>query len=86
MNAVDALGNLLAQIADLTREAEAIKASLKKGSDRVVEGDLFKATVIVQNRATVDWKGLVEALDIHEEDIKIFTRNTEVVSVKVTSR
>ncbi len=86
MNAVDTLGNLLAQIADLTAQAEEIKDSLKNGSDRVFEGDLFKATVIVANRSTVDYKGLVKALGIDPMMLMEFTRNTEVVSVKVTSR
>jgi hypothetical protein len=60
---VDTLGDLLAQIADLTKQADAIKDSIKDvasaGGPKVVEGQLFKATYIESNRSTVDYKTLV---------------------------
>lgn len=62
---VDTLGTLLAQIAALTKQADLIKDAIKDsasmGGDKVVEGDLFKATYIESNRSTVDWLGLVAA-------------------------
>ena len=49
-NSVDTLGELLAQISALTKQADAIKDSIKDaasmGGDKLVEGDLFKATYI----------------------------------------
>jgi hypothetical protein len=60
---VDVLGNLLAQIAELTKQADSIKDGIKDaasaGGDKVVEGNLFKATYIESNRSTVDYKSLV---------------------------
>ena len=60
---VDTLGTLLAQIADLTKQADAIKDSIKEsasaGGAKVVEGALFKATYIEANRSTIDWLALV---------------------------
>ena len=48
LTSVDTLGQLLAQIAELTKQAEVIKDSIKDsaslGGAKVVEGNLFKAT------------------------------------------
>jgi hypothetical protein len=61
-NSIDNLGELLAQIADLTKQADAIKDSIKDsasaGGDKVLEGDLFKATYIESNRTSIDWLNL----------------------------
>jgi hypothetical protein len=62
---VDVLGNLLAQIAELTKQADAIKDDIKDsasmGGAKVVEGNLFKATYIESNRSSTDWLALVAA-------------------------
>jgi len=48
LSTVDTLGELLAQIAELTKKADAIKDNIKDtasaGGPKVVEGDFFKAT------------------------------------------
>jgi hypothetical protein len=89
-SSVDTLGELLAQIADLTKQADAIKDAFKDnasaGGDKVVEGDLFKATYVEANRSVVDYKGLCAALGISAEQIAEYTKTTAVFSVKVTSR
>ena len=63
---VDALGALLAQIADLTKQAASIKDGIKNDAsltgDKTFEGDLFKATYIESNRSTVDYKKILAAL------------------------
>lgn len=60
---VDTLGLLLAQIAELTAKADAIKDSIKdsasKGGPKVIEGNLFKATYIETNRPSIDWLNLI---------------------------
>jgi hypothetical protein len=62
---VDALGALLAQIAELTKQAEAIKDGIKNEAsltgDKVFVGELFKATYIETNRSSTDWLALVAA-------------------------
>ncbi len=89
-SSVDTLGELLAQIADLTKEADKIKDAIKDnasaGGDKVVEGDLFKATYIESNRSVVDYKALCAALGITAEQVAEYTKTTAVFSVKVTSR
>jgi len=88
---VDTLGLLLAQIADLTKQADAIKdaikdqATLPNGS-KVVEGSMFKATVVEQNRAVVNWKNLVQELNISEDFIIKHTTVSAVFAVKTTSK
>jgi hypothetical protein len=64
LNTIDTLGALLAQIADLKKQAKAIKDDLKDsatapGGSKVFEGDLFKATVVEANRSSVDWLALL---------------------------
>jgi len=87
---VDVLGNLLAQIAELTKQADAIKDGIKDaasaGGDKVVEGNLFKATYIESNRSVVDNKALFAELGATAEQIARHTKTTAVFSVKVTSR
>jgi hypothetical protein len=87
---VDVLGNLLAQIAELTKQADSIKDGIKDaasaGGDKVVEGNLFKATYIESNRSVVDNKALFAELGATAEQIARHTKTTAVFSVKVTSR
>lgn len=87
---VDTLGHLLAQIAELTKQADSIKDSIKDsasaGGDKVVEGALFKATYMESNRSTVDHKALYAALGITAEQVAQYTKTTAVFTVKVTAR
>lgn len=90
MNSTDKLGNLLAQIADLTKLADEIRDGFKaefvaKGS-KVFEGDLFKSTVISADRDTVDYKAILKELNVSPELIAKYTKTNLVLSVKTTSR
>ena len=86
LTAVDRLGLLLAQIADLEEQAEAIKNELKNGAEGVVEGNLFKANVILSQRSTIDNKAVYKALNVSDDLLAKFTKTTAVISVKVTAR
>lgn len=88
---VDNLGALLAQISDLTKQADAIKDELKDQAtlpdgDKVTEGVLFKATVISADRKTVDYKKMLADLGVDADLIAKYTSTTAVFSVKVTSK
>lgn len=89
-NSIDSLGALLAQISDLTKQADAIKDSLKNeaslSGQKAFEGDLFRAAYVETNRSTVDWKAIAKALNIPAELIAQHTSTTAVYSVKVTSK
>ena len=85
---VDVLGALLAQIADLTAEADKIKDAIKdsasKGGAKVVQGALFKATYIESNVTTFDKEAFIKAYgaDTYAKFTKVGAR----FSVKVTSK
>jgi hypothetical protein len=70
---VDTLGELLAQIAELTKQADMIKDGIKDaasaGGAKVVEGTLFKATYIESNRSTVDYKSLVAEATLSKKHV-----------------
>lgn len=87
---VDRLGFLLAQIAELTKEADGIKDELKDaataGGPQVVEGNLFKATVVEANRKVTDWKAIAKVCKIPEDVIIANTSVTAVFSVKTAAR
>jgi len=87
---VDHLGRLLAEIADLQKQAEEIKDSIKDlastGGATSYEGRLFKATYSESNRSTVDYKSLCADMNISKDLLAKYTRQTAVFSVKVTSR
>jgi hypothetical protein len=87
---IDALGSLLAQIAELQAQADAIKDSLKDqaslSGEKVFEGELFKATYVESNRSTVDWKAISKVMNIPADLIAANTKTAAVFSVKVTSR
>ncbi len=85
---VDTLGNLLAQIAELTKKADAIKDAIKEsasaGGDKIAEGNFFKATYVESNRSVFDKDAFIKA---HGADTyATFTKTSAVFSVKVTSR
>jgi hypothetical protein len=87
---VDTLGQLLAQIETLTTRANVIKDAIKNdaslGGDKVVDGDLFRATYSESNRSSVNTKKMYAELGITPEQIAKYTTTTAVYTVKVTSR
>ena len=88
---VDQLGLLLAQIAELTKQADKIKDDIKDvatllNGDKVIAGNLFKATVVESNRNTVDYKKLCADLGITADELVAYTKVCAVFSVKVTAR
>ena len=80
---VDRLGMLLAQIADLTKEADAIKDAIKL-SGLSHEGSFFKATLVDMDRKVFDKEFFVaqNGADVYDA----YTKHTVSVSVRVTSR
>jgi hypothetical protein len=95
---VDTLGALLAQIADLTAQAEAIKDEIKdlgsmnllptkisnKKEVQFLEGALFSATYIPANKTLFDKEKFVA--EFGETKYLEYTKVSCSFSVKVTSR
>lgn len=89
-SSADELGTLLAQIATLTKQADAIKDSMKdiasKGGATVFEGALFKASYVEANRSVTDWKALAEDMGIPADKIAEYTSTTAVFSIRTSAR
>lgn len=83
-SAVDKLGVLQSQIADLTREADEIKRELKTYGKGVVEGNLFRAVVVEQERTTYD-NDILKTI-IEPEILEFARRESLVTTVRVTGR
>jgi hypothetical protein len=83
---VDQLGLLLAQIADLEEQAEAIKNEIKNAGEGHTEGNLYKACVSLSQRTTVDNKAVFAAANVPAELIAKYSKTTAVITLKVTSR
>ena len=81
---VDRLGVLLAQISDLTKEANDIKKAIKESTVRELDGALFRAVVVEQERTTYDTDVLKTAAT--QEVLELAKRESFCVSVKVTAR
>jgi hypothetical protein len=82
---VDQLGMLLAQIADLEAQAEALKAELKQNEGHI-EGNLYKACVTLSQRNVVDNKAVFAEANIPADLIAKHTKTTAVITLKVTAR
>ena len=83
---VDRLGMLLAQIADLTAEADAIKDAIRK-SGASHEGSFFKATLVDMDRKVFDKDFFIKDQGTDGAAIyDAYTKNTSCISVRVTSR
>ena len=83
---VDRLGMLLAQIADLTAEADAIKDAIKKQGE-TVEGTFFLATLVDSDRKVFDKEFFIKDQGPQGAAIyDAYTKNIFVQSVRLTSR
>lgn len=83
-NDIDDLGFYLAQIADLTKKAERIKKELKESGVDSLEGRLFRAVSITQERTTYDTDVLKAA--VSDAILDLAKRESLCQMVKVTSR
>jgi len=81
----DQLGQLLAEIDVLEKQADAIKKAMREAGG-VHEGVLFRSTVVESNRSVTDWKALCADLGITADVVARHTKTTAVYSVKTTSK
>ena len=86
---IDTLGSLMAQIAELTKQADAIKDALKErasiSGEKSFEGASYKATYSESNRSTVDWKAIAAEMSIPADLIAKHTKSTAVYSIKTAA-
>ena len=88
MRAVDELGIVQAQIAELRAQEKELKGWILE-QDQLgmeTEGEFFKAIVIQANRVTTNWKKIATDLGASFQKIRANSKTTEVVTIKVTAR
>lgn len=87
LHPVDELGAIRAQIADLRKLEKAAEEKVKALIDpqsQAVEGEIFRAAVVVQFRETLIAEKVREFL--LPQQLRHATRTTEVHSLRVTAR
>lgn len=83
-NPVDELGILKAQIADLTKKAEALKAELIASGVGEYDGALFRATVAEVKRSFIDAD--LARKHLTGKQLAKITKTCGTVAVRVTAR
>ncbi len=81
---MDRLGELLARIANLTADADDLKAKLAKRGDGAYEGELFRATVKSGKRKKLNMEAVYAKLS--PQFIAANTTSTPCTTVKVVAR
>jgi len=85
-NPVDSLGFLKAQIADLEKQAKAFHAQIVAMGVGAHEGDIFRASVSVADRETIDWRAVAEKFEPSRQLVTAHTSAKEVTTVRVVAR
>ncbi|MGL4565260.1 MAG: hypothetical protein ACRCVD_08190 [Halioglobus sp.] len=90
MDNIDKLGLIKAQIAELQEQEKVLAAKVKgelfDAGEDALEGDLFRAAMVVQDRTTVDWKAVAAKLQPSRQLVKAHTKETRVISLRVSAR
>jgi hypothetical protein len=81
-NEIDDLGFLLADISRLTKQADAIKDRIKAQKVDAIDGNLFRATVVKQDRTSYDPRKVEIMLG---DKISMVEKITAVTSVKLVA-
>jgi len=82
----DMLGTLKAQIAELESQAKLAHAALVAMGEGAHEGMLFRASVSVAERESIDWKAIAAKLEPSRQLIAAHKSAKEVTTVRVVAR
>lgn len=86
MHHVDQLGYLKAQLAELKAQESELRDLIVAMGQGAHEGDVFRATVSIADRETVDWRAIAEYLQPSRQLITAHTSATSVTTVRVVAR
>ena len=86
LTAIDELGLIQAQIAELEAKAKKLADDIKNQGEGHYEGNLFKGCVTLSQRATVNNKAVFEAANVPADLIAAHTKTTAIITLKVTAR
>ncbi len=82
---VDKLGKLKSMLADMREEEKALKQRLIDSGYDEIEGDLFRVVVSKTNTSRVDYKSLVDHLEVPSKVVESFTTRSPSTRVLVNS-
>ena len=82
--AVDELGTLKAAIAELADQERKLKTLIAASGYAEIDGELFRATVSLSERASLDAERVRNLLT--DEQIAAVTRVTEITAVRIVAR
>lgn len=86
MQTIDQLGRLRAEIATLQAEAKALEEQLKADGEGIIEGAMFRGTVAVFERESVDWKTVAKKLGPSRQLVRAHTSHSTTVRLTVAAR
>ena len=86
VHAADRLGAIKAQLAEIKKIEDALKAELTALGVGSYEGDMFRATVSITEKVTVDWKAVCEKLEPSRQLVTAHTSHTSFPVVRVFAR
>lgn len=76
--AVDRLGMLRAQIAQLEADADKLRAQLEAAGLKHIDGTLYRATMTeCAGRTVTDWKTIAARLGASPQLVRAYTKTTE---------
>jgi len=81
----DELGDLRAALKPLLEAQASLETDLKKSGREEVNGDRYRVTISVFDRATVAWKKIAEKLGASKQMIVGNTSNVTVTKLNVTA-
>lgn len=88
INMVDKLGTLNRAMAEMKKEADAIKAELKdycnSNEIKKIAGSVYNVTYVEANRKVVDYKTLCSDMGVDSDTLGKYTTQTAVYSIKVS--
>jgi hypothetical protein len=82
----DMLGILKARISEYELQAEAARAQIVALGEGAHEGLLFRASVSIADRDTVDWKAIAAKFSPSRQLVTAHTTTKSVTTVRVASR
>lgn len=86
MQAVEELGAIKAQMAELAAKESTLKEMLILYGFKVVETEHYKATLTTLERSVCDYHAVLEAAKVPDRIVDKFTRTTPVTSLRISAR
>jgi hypothetical protein len=81
----DEIGRVRAKLKILSDSVKGLESLAKASGHSVLEGKLFRVTIVTADRKTTDWKSIAMRSDPSHQLISANTKTSETVSVRVSA-